>query len=56
MICSGFCGSVDFRRENPLVRPLEDGAIGGGGLVVVVLTGYVEGEVDESMGAGFDEG
>ena len=55
MVCSGLCGGVQLRREDPLVGPLEDGAVGGGGVVVVVLAGDVEGEVDEGLTAGFDE-
>jgi hypothetical protein len=56
VFCAGFCGSVEFQGEDPLIWPLKDGAVGGGGLVVVVLAGYVEGEVDESLGTGFQEG
>lgn len=55
VVCSGLCGGVQLRREDPLVGPLEDGAVGGGGVVVVVLTGDVEREVDEGLAAGFDE-
>lgn len=53
--CAGFCGSVQFRREDPLVWPLEDGGVGRGGMGVVVLAGDVEGEVEEGLAARFDK-
>lgn len=56
MFGAGFGGAVKFRREDPLVGPLEDGAVGGRGAVVVVLAGDVEGEVEEGLSAGFKEG
>ena len=56
MFGAGFGGAVKFRGEDPLVGPLEDGAVGGRGAVVVVLAGDVEGEVEEGLSAGFKEG
>jgi hypothetical protein len=53
---AGFGGAVELWWENPLVWPLEERAVGWGCVVVVVLAGYVEVEVDEGLAAGFDEG
>lgn len=55
MLCSGFCGSVKLWGEDPLVGPLEEGAVGWGRVCVVVLTCYVEGDVEEGLASGFDE-
>lgn len=56
MVCSGFCGGVQFWGEDPLVGPLEEGAVGWGCVCIVVLACYVEREVEEGLAAGFDEG
>lgn len=55
MLGAGFRGRVDLRREEPLVRPGEDGGVGRRGLEAVVLAGDVEGEVEEGLGAGLDK-
>lgn len=56
VFCAGFCRCVQFGRDEPLVRPGEDVGVGGGGLEAIVLAGDVEGEVDEGLGSGGDEG
>jgi hypothetical protein len=56
VVCSGFCGGVELWGQDPLVWPLEEGAVGWGCVCVVILACYVEGEVDEGLAAGFDEG
>lgn len=55
MLGAGFRGRVDLRREEPLVRPGEDGGVGRRGLEAVVLAGDVEREVEEGLGPGLDE-
>lgn len=55
MLGAGFGGSVQLGWEDPLVWPLEEGSIGWGCVGVVVLAGYVEGEVEEGLTARFDK-
>lgn len=38
-----------------MIRPLEDRSVGRGGVVVVVLTRDVEGEIEKGLTAGFQE-
>lgn len=47
---------MKFRREDPLVWPLEKLSVCGGCVAVVVLAGDVQGEIDEGLAARFDEG
>lgn len=52
--CSGGCAAAG--RRDPLAWPGEDGGVGGAGGGRVVLAGDVEGEVEERLAVGFDEG
>jgi hypothetical protein len=56
MLGAVFCGVSQLGRQDPLVGPGEDCAVGRGRGGVVVLAGDVEREVDEELAVGFDEG
>lgn len=53
---TAFGGGMETRGEDPLIGPVEQSAVCRRGGFVVVLTGDVEGEVEEGLGAGFEEG
>lgn len=56
MFSAGLGGTVQLRRKDPLIWPLEEIAVCRGCIAVVVLAGDVQGEIDEGLAAGFDEG
>lgn len=56
MFCSGFRGRAHFRRNDPLVWPLENSCVCGRCICEVIPARDVEGEVEEWLSAGLNEG
>lgn len=53
---SGLGSAVQLRWEDPLVRPLEETSVRRRRMSVVILASHVQGQVEEVLTAGFDEG